>query len=203
MWLDSVPRTEPLELNPESARSATEHALVERIRADDVDAFEELFRAYYAPLTSFAYAHSDSREVAEEIVQELFLAIWERRAEWQVTTHLRSYLYVATLNRVRSFRRSQRVHRAAHDVLARDGRARNAHEAPERSDDAIAHHETASAIRTAIAELPARTREVFLLNRDAGLSYREVAMRLGVTVKTVEFHMGRALASLRERLADW
>ncbi len=203
MWLDTLPKTDPLQRSPESARAASERALVERIRADDVDAFEELFRTYYAPLAGFAYSHSDSREVAEEIVQDLFLAIWERRAEWRVTTHLRSYMYVATLNRVRSFHRSQRVHRAAHDVLARDGRARDAHQAPERSDDALACHETIAAIRAAVAELPERTREVFLLNRDGGLSYREVAMRLGITVKTVEFHMGRALASLREQLADW
>jgi RNA polymerase sigma-70 factor (ECF subfamily) len=203
MWLNSVPKTDPIRPSSAPDRDAAERELVERIRAGDAGAFEELFRAYFAPLASFAYAHSDSREVAEEIVQDLFLNIWERRAVWQVTTHLRSYLYVATLNRVRSFRRSQRVHRAAHDVLARDGHARNAHEALERSDDAIARHEAISAIRSAVSELPERTREVFLLNRDAGLSYREVAMRLGVTVKTVEFHMGRALASLRERLADW
>jgi RNA polymerase sigma-70 factor (ECF subfamily) len=177
--------------------------LVERIRAGDTEAFEELFRAYYAPLASFAHAHSESREVAEEIVQDLFLHIWSHRSVWEVSTHLRSYLYVATLNRVRSFRRSQRVHRTAHDLLEREGRLRGAHQAPGRSDDAIAHHEVLTALRTAIAELPDRTREVFLLNRDAGLSYREVAMRLGITVKTVEFHMGRALAGLRERLADW
>jgi RNA polymerase sigma-70 factor, ECF subfamily len=203
MWLSAVPKNDPVDRSRTPTNDASERALVERVRAGDETAFEELFRTYYAPLASFAHAHSDSREEAEEIVQELFLGIWARRAEWQVTTHLRSYLYVATLNRVRSFRRSQRVHRTAHEVLAREGSVRNVHEAPERSDDSVAHHEALAAIRAAIAELPERTREVFLLNRDGGLSYREVAMRLGVTVKTVEFHMGRALASLRERLADW
>jgi RNA polymerase sigma-70 factor (ECF subfamily) len=203
MWLNAVPKNDPLDRDSARPADASERELVDRVRAGDETAFEELFRTFYAPLASFAYAHSDSREAAEEIVQELFLSIWARRTEWQVTTHLRSYLYVATLNRVRSFRRSQRVHRTARDALVRDGMVRGAHEAPERSDDAVAHHEAVTAIRAAIAGLPERTREVFLLNRDGGLSYREVAMRLGVTVKTVEFHMGRALASLRERLADW
>lgn len=203
MWLDAVPKKDPVEWSPAPVRDTSERALVERIRAGDTNAFEDLFRTYYAPLASFACAHADSREAAEEIVQDLFLSIWTRRAEWQVTTHLRSYLYVATLNRVRSLRRSQRVHRAAYCVLTREGSDRNECEAPERSDDAIVHHEALTAIRAAIAELPERTREVFLLNRDGGLSYREVAVRLGVTVKTVEFHMGRALASLRERLAEW
>jgi RNA polymerase sigma-70 factor (ECF subfamily) len=203
MWLDAVPKNDPFDRSSAPLADASERALVERIRAGDSAAFEHLFRTYYAPLASFAHAHSDSRDAAEEIVQDLFLSIWTRRAEWHVTTHLRSYLYVATLNRVRSFRRNQRVHRTARDALARDGLVRDAHEAPERSDDAVAHHEALAAIRAAVAELPERTREVFLLNRDGGLSYREVAIRLGVTVKTVEFHMGRALASLRERLADW
>jgi RNA polymerase sigma-70 factor (ECF subfamily) len=203
MWLNAVPKKGPVDRSPEPANDAAERALVERVRAGDETAFEELFRTYYALLASFAYAHSDSREAAEEIVQELILSIWTRRAEWKVTTHLRSYLYVATLNRVRSFRRSQRVHRAAHCVLAREGSDSDARAASERSDDSIAHHEALAAIRAAIAALPERTREVFLLNRDGGLSYREVAMRLGVTVKTVEFHMGRALASLREQLAEW
>jgi RNA polymerase sigma-70 factor (ECF subfamily) len=203
MWLNAVPKNAPADRSPAPADDAPERALVDRVRAGDEAAFEHLFRTYYAPLASFAYAHSDSREIAEEIVQELFLSIWTRRAEWRVTTHLRSYLYIATLNRVRSFRRSQRVHRTVHQLLTHEGSVRGAHEAPERSDDAIAHHEALAAIRAAIVELPERTREVFLLNRDAGLSYREVAMRLGITVKTVEFHMGRALASLREQLAEW
>lgn len=203
MWLDAVPKKVSAERSPVPALDLSERELVERIRAGDVHAFEELFRAYYSSLASFALAHTDSREVAEEIVQDLFLSIWMRRAEWEVTTHLRSYLYVATINRARSFRRSQRVHRAADHVLAREGGGGSERESPERSDDAAAHRELLIAIRAAIASLPERTREVFLLNRDGGLSYREVAIRLGVTVKTVEFHMGRALASLRERLSDW
>lgn len=203
MWLDAVPKKVSAERSPASALDLSERELVERIRAGDVNAFEELFRSYYASLASFAFAHTESREVAEEIVQDLFLNIWMRHAEWEVTTRLRSYLYVATINRARSFRRNQRVHRTANHLLAREGGDGSERESTERSDDAVAHRELLIAIRTAIAALPERTREVFLLNRDGGLSYREVAMRLGVTVKTVEFHMGRALASLRERLADW
>lgn len=203
MWLNAVPKTDPVQRSPAPASDAPERAQVERIRAGDATAFEALFRTYYAALASFAFAHTDSREVAEEIVQDLFLSIWTRRAEWEVTTHLRSYLYVATLNRVRSFRRSQRAHHAANFVLAMERNGGGEREAPERTDDALAHQEALTAIRAAIAALPERTREVFLLNRDGGLSYREVAVRLGITVKTVEFHMGRALASLRERLAEW
>lgn len=203
MWLDAVPKKVSAERSSAPVPDLSERELVERIRAGDADAFEELFRSYYASLASFAFAHTDSREVAEEIVQDLFLNIWKRRSEWEVTTHLRSYLYVATINRARSFRRNQRVHRAAGHVLAREGSGGRERESPDHSDDTAVHHELLIAIRAAIAALPERTREVFLLNRDGGLSYREVAMRLGITVKTVEFHMGRALASLRERLADW
>ena len=202
MWLNAVPKTAPAERSPTTVDDESERAQIERIRAGDATAFEGLFRMYYAALASFAFAHTDSREVAEEIVQDLFLSIWARRAEWEITTHLRSYLYVATLNRVRSFRRSQRVQQAATYVLAMERNNGDEREAPERTDDALAHSEALTAIRVAIAALPERTREVFLLNRDGGLSYREVAVRLGITVKTVEFHMGRALASLRERLAE-
>jgi RNA polymerase sigma-70 factor (ECF subfamily) len=203
MWLNAVPKTAPAERSPTPVGAESDRAQVERIRAGDAAAFEALFRTYYAALASFAFVHTESREVAEEIVQDLFLSIWTRRAEWEITTHLRSYLYVATLNRVRSFRRTQRVHRAAKCVLEMERSCGDQREAPERSDDALVHQEALTAIRAAIAALPERTREVFLLNRDGGLSYREVAVRLGITVKTVEFHMGRALASLRERLAEW
>src|SRR5262249_40937291 len=157
------------------------------------------FREYYTPLASFAHVHVDSRDLAEEIVQDVFLHLWTHRTEWQVTTHLRSYLYTATLNRVRSVHRTHRVREHRDRPFAQDRSDATGGAAREHSDDSVRAREVAGAIRSAIAMLPDRTREIFLLNRDAGLRYREIAVKLGVTVKTVEFHMARALVSLREQ----
>src|ERR1041385_6504848 len=114
---------------PESAQSE----VVARIRAGDRAAFEELFRSYYAPLASFAHAHLGSREAAEEIVQDVFLYIWAHRSQWQVTVHLRSYLYTAVLNRVRSAYRARQGQVSRDVAFATDRQQATDGEARERS----------------------------------------------------------------------
>lgn len=182
-----------------AAQNAAELELVCQVRAGDEGAFEALFRAYYARLVSFACTNLGSQAVAEEIVQEVFLQIWARRDVWVVERSVAAYLFRAVRNRISNVRRSLRLETAYGEDVTRHTDPRAA--AP--SDARLREEEIGVALAQALVRLPERPRQVFLLNRRQHLSYAEIADVLGISVKTVEMHMGRALAQLRTSLSAW
>lgn len=174
-----------------------EHEWVDGIRTGDAGAFEALFRAYHASLCAFAYRYLGARDLAEEIVQEVFLFVWERRETWQVRTSVKSYLFTAVHNAAVSFLRHERV------VRRRESEAIELFQVPRPTADLeVAAAETLAAVQQAVARLPERCRLVFTLHREQGLTYAEVAEVLAISPKTVEVQMGRALKSLRKALAQ-
>jgi RNA polymerase sigma-70 factor (ECF subfamily) len=99
---------------------AGDEALLEQIRASDVAAFEQLFRRYAEPLYDCAYGYVGSRDVAQEVVQQLFVTLWERRRVWQVSGTVVTYLYRAvrngSLNALREGRRRVPLIDRAHEA---------------------------------------------------------------------------------------
>ncbi len=182
-----------------------EQVAVEHVRQGDAFALEMIFTAYRGELLAMAQQIVGGREVAEEVVQDVFLAIWTGRERWHITTSLRAYLRRAVHNTaVRSG--ASRVRGGATGVALTYAEA----EAPAILTDTSAtpdvgleRAELAAAVDEATRLLPPRQREVFILKRMHELSNREIAARLGLSVKTVEIHMTRALATLRQRLAGW
>ena len=174
--------------------------LLARLAGDDGEAraaFDEIFRSWYGRLVRAADAVVREPGVAEELVQEVMLELWRRRARLAEDGSPQAYLFRATRNRALNHVRHLRVVRRTADAVRGD-EARDA-SAPA----AIEGAELEAAIRDAVADLPPRCREVFELSRAQGLRYAEIAERLGVSVKAVEAQMGRALRTLRERLAPW
>ena len=168
--------------------------------ASDSDAawLEQLFRDHHAKLCAFVAGYTDSDEVAEDIVQELFLAVWQEPERWAEARNVRVLLFVAARNRALDHLRRRRV-RARHaqrTVAESQGGA-----LLPRAADELELAEIRNALDSAIEALPARAREIFRLNRTNGLTYRQIADRLGVSIKTVETQMSRSLKKLRARLA--
>lgn len=170
--------------------SATDRQAAADIR--DVAAFEAVYRREYASLVSFAHRYVRDDAAAEDLVQEVFLALWLGRTRPDA---LRPYLFRAVRNRSLNLLRSRRVS----DRLAARMAADAAPAVEPDTADADADRLRA-ALHAAVEALPARRRLIFRLSRDHGLTYREIAASLGVSVKTVETQMGRALRALRERL---
>jgi RNA polymerase sigma-70 factor (ECF subfamily) len=174
-----------------------DRALLERLRAGDADAFDAIFRAWYAPLVRVATRLTGAPASGEEVVQDVFLELWRRRATLDADVAVHAWLLRSTRNRALNVVRHARiVERTAPQLVAA------APHAPRTDADAGAR-ELQDAVDAAVAALPPRCREVFALSRGEGLRYAEIAERLGVTVKAVEAQMGRALRTLRERLAEW
>lgn len=182
-------------------RARDEARLVARARAGDQEAFGEIFAEYYPRLVAFARAAlPDGRTgVAEEAVQDVFLEIWSRRETWTIERSLAAYLFRAVRNRISSERRTLRLEQGYAATIVRELDAATT----ERADDHLDEAELEAALASALAVLPERARQVFLLNRREHLSYAEIAVVLGIAVKTVEMHMARALKALRTSLADW
>lgn len=169
---------------------------VERLRAGDRDAFEVVFRAYYARLADYANGLVRSRDAAEDVVQEVFVALWTQRDRLASPDNLVGYLYRSVRNRS--------LNQIRHRRMVTDWQTRQATEeaqvAPAADRDAE-NAEITEAVRQAVSTLSPRCREVFQLSRDRGLTYPEIAAALGISIKTVETLMGRALKGVRERLA--
>lgn len=171
--------------------------LVERIQADDVAAFEQVFRAFHAPLCELVDSYVRSQAVAEDIVQDLFLVIWLKR-HTLARVALRPYLFTAARNQALRHLRHAAVVRRWSFLATREPLAN----APERPDRELEARETTQAVRAAIDDLPPRSRLAFVLRSEHGMSYADVAVAMGISVKGVEKLMSIAKTKLRERLGS-
>jgi RNA polymerase sigma-70 factor, ECF subfamily len=175
----------------------TDRELLDRLRQGDRDAFDAVFRAHYPALVGVAERISGERAVAEELAQDVMLELWRRRESLAVSESLRAYLVRAARNRALNHLRHERMKVRTAPFAA--GERVSQPDAPAR----VAEAEMDAAVRAAVDSLPERCREVFELSRGQGLRYAEIAGVLGISVKTVEAQMGKALRVLRERLAPW
>jgi RNA polymerase sigma-70 factor (ECF subfamily) len=159
--------------------------------------FESTIRAHYARLCTFVRRYVESDDEAEDIVQEVFVRLWENVEQFDFADPL-PYLYKSARNAVVSASRKTRV-RDRWRAAAQAGPPPVA-AAP---DVELHHRELRKAVSAAIAALPPRCRAIFLMNRQEDLSYAEIADVLGISIKTVETQMGRALKLLRGRMAPF
>jgi RNA polymerase sigma-70 factor (ECF subfamily) len=175
-----------------------ENQWIVKIRSGDAAAYEELFRQYYPRLCTFAEKIVQSKQIAEEIVQEIFLKIWEHKATWTPRCPINMYLYRAAKN--------ISLNHLKHEKVVRDWEEeeiRNLSFEDSDPEKELYRNELSAAIRQAVDQLPERCRLTYILSRQEGLKYSEIAFVLNVSVKTVETQMGRALKTLRSLLSPY
>jgi RNA polymerase sigma-70 factor, ECF subfamily len=183
---------------PGAAHASDDTALLRLLREGDEGAFESIFRRWYAPLVRLSESLTRSRARAEEIVQDVMLELWRRRATLEADGSPQAYLFQSTRNRSLNDIRHERVkERGEPHVVAATAPFGPA------ADTLLEEGEIAAAVHEALSELSDRSRTVFEMSRMQGLRYQEIAESLGISIKTVEAHMGKALRHLRERMAQW
>ncbi len=178
-------------------RAPTDDELMARARSGDRYAFEQLYGRHEARVYAFVWRLTGDEAIAADLRQEAFFRLWNARHEWKDGGSVGSYLIGVARNLAVDRHRRQRVHDR---WCEEEGHGPPA--TPPAPDMVMEHQALAIRVHAAIDALPSRPREVFVLKRDAGLSYNEIAALLGISPKTVEVHMGRALRLLRESLSD-
>lgn len=170
---------------------------VEAIHADTTAVFERVFKEHFKGLHSYAFTIIKDDADAEEIVQNVFYKLWERREQMAELQSVNAYLYRSVYNESLNYLKHQKVKMAyqSHTVHSNQQASNPA--------DSASLKELEAKIQTAMNDLPEQCRTVFQLSRFEELKYREIADRLGISVKTVENQMGKALKVLRTKLAEY
>lgn len=186
---------------PEPLHADDEATWAPRIRAGDVAAFEALFRAYHRRLVAYVEGYVHSSEAAEEVVQDVFFGIWNRREQWELRGSVRGYLYASARNAALNYGRRKRLETRGLERVGADPLGVVA-PLPERgAQDRLEREEVAAEVRRAVQSLPERSRQVVMLRWEQGLKYAEIAEVMGISVKGVENQLARAVKTLRGRLS--
>lgn len=184
-------------LQSKSLEASASPDVVRRLQAGDEAAYDTVFREWYPVLVRVSGSLLHDTDAAEEVAQEVMLELWRRRHTLDADVSLRAYLLRSIRNRSLNHLRHLRVRRDTATAVE------SLYNEPENSDQPVVAKELAEAVRIAIAELPPRCREIFQMSRVDGLKYTEIAESLGISLKTVEAQMGKALRIMRARLATW
>lgn len=166
-----------------------------KIRRGDIASFEKLFHRYYPGMCRYGESLLRSSEVAEEVVQDVFYNLWKNRETLRIYRSWQSYLYRSVFNNAMMYLR-----KARREQPLEEQHERLLEFSSEDVSDQLEIDEVSELVLRTLEELPERTRDIFRLNRQDGLKYREIAEKLNISVKTVEAHMGRALGALRTTL---
>lgn len=151
-----------------------------------ISEFEENFRCLYRPLGMYALRYTQDVDDAEDIVQQAFSDIWEKLSSGMEIHNLKAYLYQAVHNRSLSFV-------TEHSNIIRE----NIPEMEDDMEERISISERDARLWTAIDNLPPQRQRIFLLSKRDGLTYQEIADELGLSVKTIEHQISKALKTLR------
>ncbi|NWJ49808.1 MAG: RNA polymerase sigma-70 factor [Bacteroidetes bacterium] len=175
-----------------------EEVLIERLKDGDETAFELLFRFYYAGLVVFASQFTFDLEESEDIVQNFYIRLWEKRSNLKTADSLKSYFFQSVKNSCLNFLKHQKVkEQSIHDLLSLSEKSLlydpNLYIASELQEK----------VKRCIDTLPDRNREVFKMSRFDGLKNEEIAEKLNISKRTVETHISNSIKILKTELKDY
>jgi RNA polymerase sigma-70 factor (ECF subfamily) len=170
----------------------------ESFKEGNQSAFEMLFRTYYQPLCNYAFSFLNDKDEAEEVVQSVFMTVWDKREAIDIQTSVKAYLYRMVRNACLNVLKHEKIklQHASYEMAGGEPHHENASES-------VVTSELEEKIYEAIKSLPEQCRLVFQLSRFEEMKYAEIADQLSISVKTVENQMGKALRVMRQQLKDY
>ena len=171
--------------------------IIEGIQKGDFGAFENLFRKYHEELCNYAFQFFSDKDTVQEIVQDLFYKLWQKRDSITIHTSIRAYLYRAVYNNTLQVLREKNSLQSLDQMGSFEQRVTDDYNSP------LQVKELNIIIQRTLKSMPDKVREIFEMSRFDGLKYREIAELLSISVKTVEANMGRALKLFRKNLKDY
>ncbi|MHC2992746.1 hypothetical protein OB13_14570 [Pontibacter sp. HJ8] len=178
-------------MKPEGLTSLA--STIEALRAGDVTAFEHLYQVFEPRLYAFALHLVRQREDAEEVVQEVFLKVWERRHQLDPEQNFDGYLFSIAKNLVYNKARSKATEFAFTQYIMVNGKHAGCF-----TEEAVAYKDLSKLLDDTCAALPPVRRQVFIMSRVEGKSNREIAQQLNTTSSNIENHLYKALKVIRK-----
>lgn len=160
--------------------------------------FEVLFKNHFRELHAYAYSFLKDWDMAEEVVQTLFLKVWERGDLASITNSVKSYLYKSVYHDCLNHIRRKKVHSRYQELTI--------HTMPQETNnitDRLKLKEVENQLSNALAKLPEKCMTVFYMSRFEELKYQDIAKKLNISIKTVETQMVKALKILRKEMAEF
>lgn len=179
-----------------------EKDIIAKLTAGDKSVFDLLFRRYYTPLCTYAKGYLKSSEVSEEIVQEVFIRIWESHRNISIHTSVKAYLFRSVFNACINQLKKTQADNLKH-INLEDAAIQSELMMMNNGEDIISKYfseEAAIELELAIEDLPQQCREIFSLCRFDNLSYPEISAKLNISLSTVKTQMSRAMEKLYLRI---
>lgn len=178
--------------------SSQDQTILLNIHQIDEQGFERIYRDCWKTVFGIIYNYTRDEEIAEEISQDLFASVWERREKIIIKTTIEQYLYrAAKLEAFEYLRRSSSHREHINCVLKSHCGSRNC------TEDQVFFNELNGSLNLLVAELPCRCREVYRLSQDQGMNNKKIASILSISEKTVEYHLYKAMNYLKNNLQEF
>ncbi len=176
-----------------------EPPLAQQLVQKDERAFEQVFKTHFKNLHAYACTIVKDSPAAEGIVQNVFLKLWDRGESLNISSSVTAYLYRAVYNESCNHIKHEKVKHSYSQYAQYSMRDST----KENTSDKVLISELETKIKTALNELPEQCRTIFQMSRFEELRYQEIADKLGLSIKTVEAQMSKALKILRVKLVDY
>lgn len=174
-----------------------EKGIIEKFKEGNARAFDEIYHQYSKKVYNFALGLLKDKDIAGEIVQEVFVNLWEKRNNVDITLNFENYLFAMAYNSIRKYFRKKSIETKVKDFLLK-----NPPEFIENTDGVVIYNELLELANKTIEKLPAKRKIVYKLSRQEGMKIKEIAGRLNISTRTAETHLSKALKYLKEELVS-
>lgn len=170
---------------------------LKRLASDDKKALEELFNYFYPRLYQFSKSFLKLEEGIDDILQEVFVKVWNNRSNIRATETFNSFIFTITrnllLNELRTRLNSQKMKEKIQKLSVFDDY---------NTIENLDYEELKETVDQIVSKLPKKQREVFLLSRYEGLSHKEISEKLNISTKTVEYHISQSINTIKSKLSQ-
>lgn len=170
--------------------------ILKKIKEGDITVYEQVFRQYYTSLCFYAFGITQRKDIAEEIVQELFYVLWRDRGSIEILRSLKNYLYAAVRNQSLHYLEHQQVRMRYYESHYQE----NSELSPQ---ETLEYKELETLVEQTLKKMPERRSQIFEMHRFKGEKYKDIAKSMSVSVKTVEAEMTKAYKMLRLELEKY
>ena len=171
--------------------------LAEKVKTGEKNAYQELFERYAPRIYQFSLSYLKNQVDAEELVQDVFLKIWEKRETLDQSKNIKAFIFKAAVNTIYDFIRHKNIENAFSDFVRS-----NSESGSNDTWHLVIFDEMQENLQKLLAQLPEQQKKIFQLSKEEGLSNEEIASKLNLSKRTVENHLYRAVSFLKENFRN-